>query len=366
MPNSSIAQKRLSLYRLALLPSVQSINSGECCAALVKGGTSFLDIVLLQDLGPLWHHSLQSGGELDSLPLTTVNALRAARMLAAVGYLQQREALKRIDELFIAQDIPHLVMKGGHVRECVYPDPAMRPANDIDLLISPHHRLRAARVLLDNGYTVHVMPNNLSHEATFSHGLVDIDLHWHMQRPGHTRSDMTEGFLARRQQINGVWGLSDNDVLFMMLIHPAFAKYVCSSNMGLGRVADFLLWIQKNEVDWPAVLQLLDAEGVKTAAWTQLSWFRMLAQPEAAKVIDTWLETLRPGRLRAAYLRFWLKHDLPTRWLNRPFLIQAGFTLFMHDGLADVLHALRGRLQAKRNQLEDARLLLGDDYQWTE
>lgn len=287
-------------------------------------------------------------------------------MLAAVGYLPQRAALERIDALFAAQDIPYLAMKGVYVRECVYPDPALRPANDIDLLISPHHRLRAARLLLAHGYTVHVVPNNLSHEATFSHGLVDIDLHWHMFRPGRTRNNMTEGFLARRQRVNGVWGLSDNDTLFMMLIHPAFAKYVCSPHMGLGRVADFLLWIQKKEIDWSAVLQLLEREGVKTAAWTQLSWFRMLAQPEAAKVIDTWLATLRPGRMRAAYLRFWLIHDLPTRWLNRPFLIHTGFTLLMHDRLSDVLHALRGHLQARRNQLQDARLLLGDDYIWTD
>ncbi len=366
MPNNFTSPIRLAPYSLALLPAVQTIEPACCCAALVEGGTPFLDFVLSQDLGPLWHHCLQSGGLLESLPPAMLDALRKARMAAAVGYLPQCEALKRVDALFTAQNIPYLVMKGVYVRECVYPDAALRPAGDIDILIAPQHRLCAARALQDGGYTIHVVANNLSHEATFSQGLVDVDLHWHMQRPGRTRSDMTEGFLARRQRVNGVWGLSDNDVLFMMLVHPAINKYVCSPNMGLGRVADFVLWIQKKEVDWPAVARLLEAEGVKTAAWTQLSWFRMLAQPETAKVLDVWLDTLRPGRWRAAYLRFWLRHDLPTRWLQRPFLIQAGFTLCMHDGLADVLHALRGRMQAKRNQLQDARLLLGDGYQWAE
>ena len=69
-------------------------------------------------------------------------------------------------------------------------------------------------------------------------------------RPGHTRIDMTEGLLARRQWSNGYWGLSDSDTVFLLLTHPAFVRYVCSPNMGLGRVADFLLWIQKRQVDW--------------------------------------------------------------------------------------------------------------------
>ena len=363
MLNKLTSSSRIDQYRLALLPAVQSAPPAACCAALLAGGPAFLNLVLLNDLGPLWHSRLQSGGLLASLPRSSGDALRAARMAAAVGYLPQRAALAQLDQLFAAQGIPYLVMKGVFVRECVYPDPALRPACDVDILISPRHRLRAAKALLDNGYTVHVVPNNLSHEATFSSGLVDVDLHWHMQRPGHTRSDMTDGFIARRQRVNGVWGLADNDALFMMLTHPAFNKYVCSPNMGLGRVADFLLWIQLKKVDWPAVVQLLDAEGVKTAAWIMLTWLRMLAPPEAAKVLDEWLIALRPGRLRAAYLRAWLTLDLPSRWLQRPLLVQAGFTLWMHDHLADAWRALRERRLARQNRLRDARLLLGDDYQ---
>ena len=89
-----------------------------------------------------------------------------------------------------------------------------------------------------------------------------------------------------------------------MLTHPAFVRYVCSPNMGLGRVADFLLWIQHRQVDWSEVVQLLELAGLKTAAWTTLSWFSMLAQPETAKGMDEWLDTVRPNRLRAAYLGY--------------------------------------------------------------
>jgi hypothetical protein len=327
-------------------------------AALREGGSDLLELIVAQDLGPLWH-ALQSDHERDVLRGDCTERLRDARMASAIGYLAQRAALDRLDQAFHAAAIPYVVLKGAHVRECVYPDPALRRAGDVDLLVAPDDRRRAACALAYAGYTLHANAANISHEATFSEGLVDIDLHWHMLRPGRTRVDLTGELLERRQRVNGLWGLSDTDTVFLMLTHPAFAKYVCSPNMGLARVADFLLWIDKQPVDWPAVVRLLERAGLKTAAWTVLSWFRMLAPPQAHARLDGWLADVRPGPLRAAYLRQWLLHDLPTRWLDRPFLIQAGFTLALHDRAGDVVHALRGLRRAKHARPRDFALLLG-------
>lgn len=341
-----------------------SVCPTTCCSALLARGPSFLEFVLAQELGPLWHDRLQAAGLLEALPDASVEALRAARKLAAVRYLAQRWALGKIDQLFSGQGVPYVVMKGVHARECVYPDPALRQASDIDILIAPDDRRRASRVLLDNGYTAEVLPNNVSFEATFSHGRVDIDLHWSMLREGRTRIDMTAGFLARRTRTNGVWGLDDSDTLFMMLTHPAFGKYVCSPNMWLGRVVDFMLWIQRRPVDWPAVLSRLESAGLKTAAWTMMSWFQMLAQPEVARLMDGGLSSLRPGALRAAYLQKWLTHDLPTRLWPRERWLQVAFTLFLHDRPADRLRVFQGVWQARRHRLRDARALMGDDFDW--
>jgi hypothetical protein len=351
---------RLRSQRLALLPAAAQIDTEILRAALAEGGAGFTGFVVGQDLGPLWHHALQSSGLLESLPRESAEPLREARMSAAMGYLAQRAALERIDALFAEAGIAWVAMKGAHVRECVYPDAALRPASDIDLLIAPADRHRAARVLVGAGYAVHADPANISHEATFSLGVVDLDLHWHMLRPGRTRVALTGELLARRQRINGVWGLSDADTLFLMLTHPAFAKYVCSPNMGLARVADFFLWIATRPVDWPAVLPQLERAGLKTAAWTMLTWFRMLAPPALHGTLDGWRADVRPGRVRAAYLQQWLARDLPTRWLDRPFLIQFGFTLPLHDRPGDVLHALGGLREARRNRARDMDLLLGE------
>lgn len=364
MPPLHTSQTQIHKYRLALLPAVLTVSVAELSTALLQGGVDFLEFVIRHDLGPLWHHRLQAGNALGTLPAGYVDALHRARMAAVAGYLPQRAALDQLDKLFAGKGIPYVVIKGVYVRECVYPDPTLRPATDIDVLVLPQDRLAAAKLLIDSGYAVHVTPDNVSHEATFTRGLVDIDLHWHILRPGHTRTDTTTGFIARRQQTHGVWGLSDSDTLFMMLTHPAFSKYVCSPNMGLGRVADFLLWLQQGKAEWSTALQLLQTEGLKTAAWTMLTWLRLLAPPGLTGMLDEWLGIIQPSRLRRAYMRAWVTHDLPTRFLQRPHWIQLGFILWMHDRPGDVLRALHQLGQARLNRLRDARLLLGSDYQW--
>jgi hypothetical protein len=330
----------------------------------VDGGPGFLDFVLAQDLGPLWHHRLQAAGLLERLPPATAQALRTARQAAAAGYLAHRWALAQVDELFSAQGIAYVVMKGVHVRECIYPDPAVRPASDIDILIAPQDRRRAAQLLLDNGFTAQVLPNNVSFEASFRKGPVDIDLHWSMLREGRTRVDLTAGLLARRQQTHGVWGLSDSDAVFMMVTHPAFGKYVCSPNMGLGRVADFLQWMQQKPVDWPAVVALLEAGGPEDGGLDHAELVPHAGATRRQPGDRRGAGLAAPGPLRAAYLRFWLAHDLPTRLWPRERWIQLGFTLYFHDRPADMLRVLHGVWHARRHRLRDARLLMGDDFEW--
>ncbi|MCM2290674.1 MAG: nucleotidyltransferase family protein, partial [Sulfuritalea sp.] len=195
-------------------------------------------------------------------------------------------------------------------------------------------------------------------EVTFHSPAADIDLHWNILRPGRTRVDLTPELLGRRVRVNGFWGLSDDDSTFLMLTHPAFAKYICSPHMGLGRVMAFLLWSQKVDVHWPAVLALLERAGLKTAAWAMLTWFVALAPASLQPRLSQWRESVRPGRLRAWYLERWIRHNLPTRLLAHAWLIQFGLTGFLHDRPSDVWVAFRGWHSSRRNRETDAREFL--------
>ncbi|TVQ85974.1 MAG: hypothetical protein EA400_14120 [Chromatiaceae bacterium] len=154
--------------RLALLPAALHTDPASCGAAIVHGGPDLLDLIIAKDLGPLWHDRLQSNDLLASLPSATIAALRRAHIAATMGYLAQRATLDQLDRLFDAEGIASVAIKGAHVRECVYPDPVLRPASDVDILIAPADRRRAARALMDAGYSAYPAPANVSHEATFS------------------------------------------------------------------------------------------------------------------------------------------------------------------------------------------------------
>jgi hypothetical protein len=279
-----------------------------------------------------------------------LNILEASRFAAAASYLPQAAALRQIDRLFAGKGIAYAAIKGSAVRELVYNDPALRPAADLDLLVSPEHRLAAAEALVAAGFQYHPQAATASHEASFSRGEAHIDLHWNIFRPGRTRCDMVAPLLAKRQRIGVCWGLSDVDTLFLMLTHPVIVNYACSPNLALCRVVDFIRWVERRAVDWDAVAERLEQAGLKTAAWVLLRWFSLLG----VAVDEPFIAKLRPGQLRARYLEYWLEHDLPTRWLTRrPWLIQLGLTLPIHDCPSDAARALRGWLQARREQHRD-------------
>ena len=137
-----------------------------------------------------------------------------------------------------------------------------------------------------------------------------------------------------------------------LVIHgdQAITKYVCSRHMGLNRVLDYLLFTQARSIDWVAVAQRLDEAGLKTAGWCTLRWIQLLV-PDAAISPVSFTATIKPGKLRAAYLNYWIDHDLPGLLLDRAsWLIQAAFTLPMHDKLSDARRAFLARANPDSNR----------------
>src|SRR5262249_2272416 len=134
---------------------------------------------------------------------------------------------------------------------------------------------------------------------------------------------------------------------------------VCSPNMGLIRVVDFILWLNKRVVDWEAVAERLHDTGLKAAAWAVLQWFAMLVEPKTLPVPSTFIDGIYPGSRRARYLTYWLRNDLPTRWIHKSLLIQLGLTLSLHDRPSDVQRALVGWMRARRARVDTSLGLSG-------
>ena len=200
---------------------------------------------------------------------------------------------------------------------------------------------------------------SISRELVLSRGDVNIDLHWELLREGRLRVDLTDEMLARRQRSEAMWVLADEDSLFLLLVHPAFTKYLAGWDMGLHRVADIVLWLHSRTSDWPAVCAQLQRNGVCAAAWATLRWVALLADNRTPEMLASMLADLQPGKLKRAWLERWLGSDLSARTADAHWRRLIGLSPFFHDSAADAFRAAVGRWRARRRVSTDLEAFSG-------
>ena len=218
------------LHRLALAPFKASADTKaiESCidAVAIVGEETFTAFLQSQALGPLWLKAIKERDLTDSLPMTLLETLKRQTQSAVCGYMLQEAAMQKAHQAFETAGIRYALIKGAAIREQVFPDPALRPACDIDILVSPRQRIGAIGALVSAGFSLYASPENISHEANLSDRRSTIDLHWDVMRPGHLRLDIVDQLLADRTRIGTFWSIGESAALFLALVHPAFTKYV--------------------------------------------------------------------------------------------------------------------------------------------
>ena len=190
-------------------------------------------------------------------------------------------------------------------------------------------------------------------ELLLTRGKIDVDLHWRLLRDGRLRNEDINGMLERRCNVEGHWMLNADDALFLLLVHPAFAKHLSSWELGLHRVADILRWLQTQQADWKTVRARLEDNDVRTAAWATLRWLQLLTHPNTPSLAISMLEDLEPGNIRRRWLNRWLVHDLSERAAGLHKARLLGFSLTLHDNFKGAWRALAGRYRAHRRRHAD-------------
>jgi hypothetical protein len=338
---------RLDTHRLALSAADPAVGRAELLRALDEHGSGFGLFVVDHGLGPLWHE--RTGHE----------AFRDSRMAAEASFVVQQAVLLEIDEVLTAGGIEHALIKGAANRLLLYQNPALRACHDLDLLVRHEDRLRTVAALMQAGFVPTPDARSISRELVLTRGPVDVDLHWGLLREGRLRGDMVPGMLARRRRVGGTWALSDDDALFVLLVHPAFAKHLESWEMGLHRVADLMEWLRRREFDWATVRRRLAENGVSSAAWATLRWVQLLAGKQAPGRLASMLPDLAPGVTRSGWLDHWLRADLSTRTAGAHWLRLLAFSPFLHDTPQDALRAWVGRRRAQRRSRADLEAFSG-------
>ena len=332
---------RLDDYQNALLATYPDVADNELARTLDEGGPRFVSFVISHGLGPMWHAR------------TGRTEFHASRLSAEALFLAQEHALKDIDTALSSAGIQYALIKGAASRLLLYENPAVRACHDLDVLVCPDDKARATTVLTKAGFEAQPEADSISREVVLSRGEVNTDLHWALLREGRLRNDTTEEMLTRRQRVGDTWTLSAEDALFVLLVHPAFAKHLGGWEMGLHRVADIDVWMRTQPYEWQVVRRQLEQNGVVAAAWATLRWLELLSDQNVQPGLAAMLTDLRPGRLRRTWLDYWLRNNLSARTSRWHWARLLGLSMFFHDAPADAVRALTGGYRARRRSRAD-------------
>jgi hypothetical protein len=234
-------------------------------------------------MGSLLRHHLKRVNA--SLPHEIKRALDGLYLRHRKWNETNTQILLEITSLFEMAGIRALVLKGLALAHQYYPEPALRPASDIDLLLKKEDVLPALDFLQDAGFRVNALPstrNLLSKELTVDSPPRDglrshIELHHYDPRQraarGYQQDDEFKGFEKQPHSFTIGEGVvyvpSPMDTLNYLLRH--FERHLFEARddkpLQLKWITDIISLVERHaaEIDWaeikqnnPALLERLD------------------------------------------------------------------------------------------------------------
>jgi len=226
----------------------------------------------------LWHHlhSIQA-----EIPEETARTLRGLYLRHRLNNQIHTRTLLQIVEVLGKAGIQPLVLKGLALAYEYYPDPALRPVSDIDLLFKQDEVLPALRLLKDVGYQVELpsagqkrLPKELTAHSPLVDGMrVHVELHHYDPRGrsivDHALDDEFMGFGAAPHEVkagDGKFLAPDSmDTLLYLIRHLTRHLFVATATnpLPLKWIADVISLVERHAagMDWtqdPALLNRLE------------------------------------------------------------------------------------------------------------
>jgi len=105
----------------------------------------------------LWHHLRNARAQ---IPEETTRVLRGLYLRHRLNNQIHTRVLLEMMEIFQKENIRPIVLKGLALAHTLYPDPALRPVSDLDLLFKQNEVLPALRLLAEAGFEVEFPTSN--------------------------------------------------------------------------------------------------------------------------------------------------------------------------------------------------------------
>ncbi len=228
-----------------------------------------------QRLAPLLH--IERGSDED-IPAAIREGWKLEHRHWTLRSMAQHRDLVSIAGRMRALGIDMLALKGGWLAWHCYPDPAMRPLRDLDLLVPPDRVLEVFAALREDGCEMVAAPEFPLEQQVAAdkslpllvtpHGTL-IDLHHHawsqqgwLEWPSPAPDD--EGLMARAQlSADGVRSPCPHDMIKHLVIHAVYGHLLDCGPLLLSDI-DYLL--RRHGVDWPGFWRQAEAEGWEPGA----------------------------------------------------------------------------------------------------
>lgn len=305
-------------------------------------------------LAPLWYWTVKRAGGLDLLSVGLLKSLESAFSRSVGASLVRERALGAIRDALDGAGVEWVVLKGSHLARTIYDDPALRPAQDIDVLVREDARRVVCDALVGAGFVLQPPLSTATHEISLRGWGVAVDLHWRVLRPGRANVSLVDLALSSRERLTdkvGVWVPGEIAATVVQLIHPAVTEYVTGR---LIRVIDLDRWVAAHPRALREALPIVDRAGLKTAGWAMLSWASHWTRQQAR--VRQELEMLAPSLLYRWYLAKWIRMNPAAVYQRHPLLARAGFSLMLNDTwfqrAAAAARLIKGLIKLKREGFE--------------
>lgn len=226
-------------------------------------------------LGPLVRYMLKHYHSHVDVPGDLQQLLDRTYKTASFRSLQLQKGLLDIHQALVNAGIPYIALKGAYLAFHAYPQPALRPMRDLDILVPEDQSIRAFNHLLSVGFTRKVgYDGNIETAADHNHhlppvvspdGNIIVEIHNQLAHDVHDQTHLTTGhdFWSRAISLRigqeSIRFESATDMLRHLIHHSVYHHHFDNGPLLLTDVA-FLL--QQNEVNWELFWNLVEADNM--------------------------------------------------------------------------------------------------------
>jgi hypothetical protein len=227
-------------------------------------------------LGPLLHWRLSNARNTPTVPAAVSSTLATAFRQQTMRALLLQAEIAGLHRAMQLNGIRAVFLKGAYLAYHAYPNAALRPMRDVDVLVPKHAALQAFDALLQAGYARHPTSPGSPQAALecAKHlpslvsplGRVLVELHTRLTDPEadleHPRLDPAHRSETWDRLIYGTVAgeriayLSPTDQLLHLIVHAAYDHQLNCGPLVLTDIAEL---IKSTAIDWPLFWDLAEA-----------------------------------------------------------------------------------------------------------